>query len=234
MPPQNANDGVNVAIFHRAGLFRGNWLNWECFISQISNRLKFFLKMVAEKIANVLQSRSPKNLTGDHYKLAAVLMPIQERDDGAHLVLTKRAEQLNHHRGQVAFPGGRVDPDDRGELEAALRESHEEIGIDPSHVRVLGRLDQVTAAYDFVVTPFVGVIPPFYDFQLNPAETDAVFSVPIASLLEPTCLTIADHLSSHGEPVYHFYCDGWDIWGATARMIVQFLALVYGYQIKKL
>jgi hypothetical protein len=97
---------------------------------------------------------------------------------------------------------------------------------------VLGRLDQVTAAYDFVVTPFVGVIPPSYEFRLNPAETDAVFSVPIANLLEPKCVTLADHLSSHGEPVYHFYCDGWDIWGATARIIVQFLDLVYGYQVK--
>ena len=189
--------------------------------------------MVADKIAAVLQSRTPRNLSGDHYKLAAVLMPIQERDDGDHLVLTKRAEHLNHHRGQVAFPGGRVDADDGGELEAALRESQEEIGIDPGHVRVLGRLDQVTAANDFVVTPFVGVIPPFYEFRLNPAETDAVFSVPIAALLESNCVMIADHLSSHGEPIYHFYCNGWDIWGATARIIVQFLDLVYGYEIKK-
>jgi 8-oxo-dGTP pyrophosphatase MutT (NUDIX family) len=190
--------------------------------------------MIADRVASVLQDRSPKDLPGDRYRRAAVLMPIQEREDGDYLVLTKRAEQLNHHRGQVAFPGGRVDANDRGELEAALRESHEEIGIQPSHVRVLGRLDQVTAAADFVVTPFVGVIPPFYQFRLNPAETDAVFSVPIAALMEPQCMVIADHLSSRGEPIYHFYCNGWDIWGATARIIVQFLDLVYGYQIKKI
>jgi len=188
--------------------------------------------MVADKIASVLKSRSPKDLTHLRYKLAAVLMPIQEREDGAYLVLTKRAEDLNHHRGQVAFPGGRVDPDDRDELQAALREAQEEIGIDPAHVRVLGRLDQVTAAYDFVVTPFVGIIPAAYEFRLNPLETAAVFAVPVAALLEPNCVTIADHLSSHGEPVYHFYYDDWDIWGATARMIVQFLDLVYGYQIE--
>jgi 8-oxo-dGTP pyrophosphatase MutT (NUDIX family) len=194
---------------------------------------RFLLAMVADRIANVLQSRPPKNLSGESYKLAAVLIPIQEREDGDHIVLTKRAEQLTHHRGQVAFPGGRVDADDRGALEAALRESHEEIGIHPSDVRILGRLDQVTAAYDFVVTPFVGIIPPFYEFRLNPAETDAVFSVPIDALLEPKRVTIADHLSSHGEPVYHFYFNGWDIWGATARIIVQFLDLVYGYQVKK-
>jgi hypothetical protein len=84
--------------------------------------VKLFFTMVADKIATVLQSRTPRNLSGDHYKLAAVLIPIQERDDGDHLVLTKRAEHLNHHRGQVAFPGGRVDADDRSELAAALRE----------------------------------------------------------------------------------------------------------------
>lgn len=188
--------------------------------------------MIADHIVHLLRSRAAKTLPENHYKLAAVLMPIQERADGDYLVLTKRAERLNHHSGQVAFPGGRVDAGDRGELEAALRESHEEIGLDPSHVRVLGRLDQVTAAYDFVVTPFVGVIPPFYSFRLNPAETEAVFSVPIAALMEPKCLTVADHLSSRGEPVYHFYFDCWDIWGATARIIIQFLELFYGYRIK--
>jgi 8-oxo-dGTP pyrophosphatase MutT (NUDIX family) len=189
--------------------------------------------MVADKIASVLQSRAAHIIPGSEFKAAAVLVPIQEREDGDYLVLTKRSEQLNHHRGQVAFPGGRVDAGDDGELEAALRESHEEIGIEPSHVRILGRLDQVTAADNFVVTPFVGLIPSGYEFRLNPFETEAVFFVPIMALLEPKSLTVADRLSSHGEPVYHFYIDDWDIWGATARIIVQFLELVYGYQIKK-
>jgi 8-oxo-dGTP pyrophosphatase MutT (NUDIX family) len=189
--------------------------------------------MVADKIASLLQSRAPQIISGSQFKPAAVLVPIQEREDGAYLVLTKRSEQLNHHRGQVAFPGGRVDAGDDCELQAALRESYEEIGIEPSHVRILGRLDQVTAAYNFVVTPFVGVIPSAYEFRLNPLETEAVFFVPITALLESENLTVADRLSSYGEPVYHFYIDGWDIWGATARIIVQFLELVYGYQIKK-
>ncbi|HEU4340576.1 MAG TPA: CoA pyrophosphatase [Candidatus Binatia bacterium] len=190
--------------------------------------------MVADKIVTALEGRLAKNLTGFPYRLAAVLMPVQERDDGDCLVLTKRAEGLNHHRGQVAFPGGRVDAGDPGELEAALRESHEEIGIEPAHVRVLGRLDQVTAAYNFVVTPFVGVIPASYEFRLNPAETEAVFAVPIAALLDPARVTVADRLSAHGEPVYHFYFEEWDIWGATARIIVQFLELVYGYHVRKM
>lgn len=189
--------------------------------------------MVADKIASVLQARVPQIIPGSHFKPAAVLVAIQEREDDDYLVLTKRSEQLNHHRGQVAFPGGRLDRGDSDELQAALRESREEIGIDPSHVRILGRLDQVTAAYNFVVTPFVGVIPPAYEFCLNPFETEAVFFVPITALLQPRSLTIAERLSTHGEPIYHFYIDGWDIWGATARIIVQFLELIYGYEIKK-
>lgn len=189
--------------------------------------------MVADKIASVLQARVPQIITGSHFKPAAVLVAIQEREDDDYLVLTKRSEQLNHHRGQVAFPGGRLEGGDSDALQAALRESREEIGIDPSHVRILGRLDQVTAAYNFVVTPFVGVIPSAYEFRLNPFETEAVFFVPITALLEPRSLTIAERLSTHGEPIYHFYIDGWDIWGATARIIVQFLELIYGYQIKK-
>lgn len=160
-------------------------------------------------------------------------MPVQERDDGDYLVLTQRAEQLNHHRGQVAFPGGRVDAGDAGELEAALRESHEEIGIQPSDVRILGQLDQVMGAYGFLITPFVGVIPPAYEFRMNPHETAAVFTVPLSALLDPSSVTLADHFSSHGELVYHFYFDGWDIWGVTARIIIQFLELVYDYQVKQ-
>lgn len=189
--------------------------------------------MIRDRITVALRSRSPRNLLGAQYKSAAVLMPIQIRQDGEYFVLTKRADQLNHHRGQVAFPGGRVDVNDQGDLAAALRESNEEIGIDPADVQVLGRLDQVTAAYDFVVTPFVGLIPASYQFRVNPEETAAVFTIPIAALLDPSHVTVADRLSSHGESVYHFYIDGWDIWGATARMIVQFLELVYGYRIDK-
>jgi 8-oxo-dGTP pyrophosphatase MutT (NUDIX family) len=189
--------------------------------------------MIAEHITVALRSRSPRNFSGAQYKAAAVLMPIQAREDGEYFVLTKRADGLNHHRGQVAFPGGRVDATDQGELAAALRESHEEIGINPADVQVLGRLDQVTAAYDFIVTPFVGLIPPSYEFRVNPDETAAVFTIPIAALLDPRHVSVADRVSSHGEPIYHFYVDGWDIWGATARMIVQFLEWVYGYRVKK-
>lgn len=189
--------------------------------------------MVAERIARALQSRFPKSIAGNGYKPAAVLVPVEERENGDYLVLTKRAERLSHHSGQVAFPGGRVDDSDAGEIAAALRESEEEIGLHPWDVRILGQLDQVNAAYGFLVTPFVGVIPANYEFKINPAETSAVASVSIAALMESANFKLDDTLSPRGYPSYHFYVNDWDIWGVTARIIVQFLELAYGFQLRR-
>src|SRR5690348_11056597 len=101
---------------------------------------------VINRIAAALAARSPQVLEAPGFKQAAVLVPIQQRVDAAYLVLTQRTEMLNSHRGQVAFPGGKIEPRDAGAEAAALRESHEEIGLAPDDVRVLGQLDQVTAA----------------------------------------------------------------------------------------
>lgn len=191
--------------------------------------------MIANKLFSVLQSRAPQALSGEQFKPAAVLVPIQERADGDYLVLTQRTETVNSHKGQIAFPGGRVDPRDSGPMAAALRESHEEIGIEPGHVRILGQLDQVTAGSNYLVTPFVGVIPFPYEFRLNPAETTAVFSVPVSALLDPERFRVErrPYLSSQRYPIYHFHYQGWDIWGATARIITQLLEIAYGFEIQR-
>ena len=186
--------------------------------------------MLADKIAKALQSRSPQTIAGNGHKPAAVLVPIQERADGDHLVLTKRADHLRTHKGQIAFPGGRVDRSDADVTAAALRESYEEIGLGPDCVRVLGRLDEFTAGYGLVVTPVVGVIPAQCEFRIYPAETTAVASVPIASLMQPPNFTMNDYLSPGGHPSYHFYVNGWDVWGVTARIIVQFLEVAYDFK----
>jgi 8-oxo-dGTP pyrophosphatase MutT (NUDIX family) len=189
--------------------------------------------MVAEKIAAVLKTREAQTIAGNGYKPAAVLVPIQERHDGDFLVLTKRADGLPTHKGQIAFPGGSVDASDANAVEAALRESYEEIGIPPDCVQILGQLDQVTAGYGFVVTPVVAVIPAHWEFRIDLAETAAVASVPIKALMEPANFIMDDHLSPSGHPSYHFYVNGWDVWGVTARIIVQFLELVYEFEVGK-
>lgn len=163
-------------------------------------------------------------------KPAAVLVPIQESEQGEHLILTRRGYGLNSHGGEIAFPGGAVDSMDAGPLEAALRESEEEIGLHPGDVRVLGRLDPVITSSIYIVTPFVGIIPFPYEFRLNQAETEAVFSIPISSLLEPNCFRV-DQRAGDDRPVYHFHCRDLDIWGATARIVKQLLELAYSSKI---
>lgn len=189
--------------------------------------------MVAEKIVEALKSRKPEVIAGNGHKPAAVLIPIQERSDGDYLVLTKRADHLSTHSGQIAFPGGRVDPRDAGVTETALRECYEEIGIGPECVSVLGRLDEFTAGYGLVVTPVVGVIPAHCEFRLDPAETTAVASVPIELLMQQPNFAQDVQLSPGGHPSYHFYVNGWDVWGVTARIIVQFLELAYNFKIAR-
>jgi 8-oxo-dGTP pyrophosphatase MutT (NUDIX family) len=190
--------------------------------------------MVTDKIFTALISRSPEIVIGSGLKPAAVLIAIQERADGDYIVLTKRGDNMPTHKGQIAFPGGRVHAGDADLVATALRESHEEIGVVPEHVRVLGRLDEFTAGYGIVVTPVVGVIPPQYDFLLDLAETSAVASVPIRSLMEPGSYVKNAHLSPGGHPSYHFYVNnGWDIWGVTARILVQFLELAYDFESEK-
>jgi 8-oxo-dGTP pyrophosphatase MutT (NUDIX family) len=189
--------------------------------------------MLAEKITPVLKSRKAQTITGNNWKPAAVLVPIQERADGDYLVLTKRADGLPTHKGQIAFPGGRINASDVNAVAAALRESYEEIGLPLDCVEILGELDQVTAGYGFVVTPVVAIIPSHCQFRIDPAETTAVASVSIQTLMEPSNFIIDDHLSLGGHPSYHFYVNGWDVWGVTARIIVQFLELIYEFQVKK-
>ena len=189
----------------------------------------------------ILRTRTPKTIAGDDFRPAAVLAPIQERPDGDHLILTLRADNLSSHSGQVAFPGGSVDPDDDGPLATALRETEEEIGVDPGHVRILGRLDQVMAGYNshggqvaFPGDPFRGVdsLPVRVSSRYRSRETAEVFSVPVAALLRQEALTLDSRLSQRSEPIYHFQYREWDIWGATARMVKQLLELVYGYEAK--
>ena len=189
--------------------------------------------MIAEKISAALRSRIPELIAGNGHKPAGVLIPLQERHDDDYLVLTQRGDQLPTHKGQIAFPGGRVDAGDSDIFHTALRESKEEIGIDPQQVKILGRLDEFTAGYGLVVTPVVGVIPPHCEFRMDPRETTAVASVPIRSLMVQGNFVLDDQLSPGGHPSYHFYVNGWDVWGVTARILVQFLELAYDFPAKK-
>ena len=152
---------------------------------------------------------------------ASVLVPLIERAGGLNLILTRRAALLKHHPGQVAFPGGKQDATDATPLAAALREAHEEIGLGPEAVEVLGPLDRHETVTDFAVTPFVGLVAEGFRPVIDRAEVDEVFEVPLGFALDPANFQI--HGRAWQGQVRRYYVLPYGphyIWGATARMLM--------------
>jgi 8-oxo-dGTP pyrophosphatase MutT (NUDIX family) len=151
---------------------------------------------------------------------ASVLVPLIERGGGLNLILTRRAALLKHHPGQVAFPGGKQDPGDATPLDAALREAREEIGLMPDQVEVLGHFDLHETVTDFTVTPFVGRVDPRFRPEIDRAEVDEVFEVPLAFALDPANRQVHGRLWQGQFRRYYVIPYGPHyIWGATARML---------------
>jgi len=154
---------------------------------------------------------------------SAVLVLIYDRGGAPHLVLTKRTDTLEHHPGRVSLPGGRPDPGDASLAATALRETHEELGVTPESVRVVGRLPDVpTMVSGFVISPFVAVS----ELPLHPVPSEheiaRVLEIPIVALLEAdTALPESPDIRSLRYPL-----DGEDVWGATARILRGFAAVV--------
>jgi 8-oxo-dGTP pyrophosphatase MutT (NUDIX family) len=160
---------------------------------------------------------------------AAVLLPLFKNATDYHLVFTKRTDTLTHHKGQVSFPGGSFEPADGDLLTTALRESYEEVGIEPEHVSILGRLDDLaTFSTSFTISPFVGLIPHPYPFRPNPIEVAIVFDTSLSSLADPTVQRRYVRARDDGATIedYEFHVDGHVIWGATARIIHHFLEVM--------
>ncbi len=159
------------------------------------------------------------------WRRAAVLLPLHPTPHGWHLIFTRRTEDVPTHKGQISFPGGRVEPADPDLATTALRETHEELGVPPHQVQLIGRLDDVqTRVSRYVVSPFVGLLPSDPPLQPNPAEIADVFSVPLADLLDPAIHHV-EWWEYAGRPVpLHFYTwRGTTIWGLTGAILADFL-----------
>ena len=149
---------------------------------------------------------------------AAVLIAITERDEPG-VILTQRLQAMRRHGGQVAFPGGKIDPGEDA-VTAALREAHEELALPPSHVRLIGTTDRYQTGTGFDVTPVLGVIPPDLDLTPNPAEVAAWFEAPLSLLLDRSNWT-ENALVWRGQTRHYLemHYKGFRIWGVTAAIL---------------
>jgi 8-oxo-dGTP pyrophosphatase MutT (NUDIX family) len=153
---------------------------------------------------------------------ASVLIPIVARTDGPTLLLTKRADHLYHHGGQISFPGGRADEEDASRVATALRELEEEVGLHRRHVEVVGTLPDYHTGTGFCVTPVVSIVQPPFELQTDPFEVAEAFEVPLSFLMNGTHHQIrtADFPNGLGRRTYYsMQYEQYFIWGATAGIL---------------
>jgi len=162
---------------------------------------------------------------------AAVLAPIVDRDGEDHLLFTRRADHLGEHPGQMSFPGGGAEPTDDSLLETALREASEEIGLEPEEAEVVGQLDDIRTVTEYAVTPFVAHVPD-REYERDDNEVAEIVTLPLSGLLDPANFEYErrDHPYYGDIVVHYFHVDGYTVWGATGRILVQLLELTTDFE----
>jgi 8-oxo-dGTP pyrophosphatase MutT (NUDIX family) len=182
-----------------------------------------------DRIESALADYNPRRLDHPTASAAAVLILIHPNDGEPHVVFTERTNHVEHHKGQMSFPGGACDDGDDCSETTALRETWEEIGVEQTHVRIIGSLDDMLTISNFRVTPWVGVLEQLtpYPYSINDHEVAQVVEVPISFLLEEGNMELEVRQHQGREVlVPAFSYNGHRIWGATARMLHQLIELL--------
>lgn len=165
----------------------------------------------------------------DELAAAAVLVPLTELDGRMDVVLTKRSQKLRKHPGQVSFPGGRRDDTDRDLVFTALRESHEEIALQPADVEVYGALMQMPTVTGFEVTVYVGEFSQPYELSPNPAEIDTIIQTPLTDFIDDSLYRQEEaEWGGMKFPMHYLDIQGHNVWGATAYMLVELMDYLTG------
>jgi 8-oxo-dGTP pyrophosphatase MutT (NUDIX family) len=179
-------------------------------------------------IRETLGTRERRVLPMDNLKQSAVLVPLCWKENGPVILVTKRSMNVEHHKGEISFPGGRSETTDPDIFFTALRESDEEIGLKPADVEILGLLDDHISILGYHITPVVGAVPYPYDFRIN-SESDVLLSVPLAKALsDHAWMAEETTFMGRGINIYYLEIEGGFVWGATGRMIKHFADLLAG------
>jgi len=189
--------------------------------------LKAFDDDSLARLCELIRKRPAIEIEAPQLRRACVLIPII-RDNGWSLLFSRRADNLASHSGQIAFPGGAVEPGESFE-EAAIREAEEEVGIPARNVELIGRLDDViTANTGFLVAPFAGIVHDRVEYVLQAGEVAEVFEVLIEKLLDPALPDVRYVTYRDRQYPAYFYPYGpYEIWGLTGRILKAFLDLVW-------
>jgi len=181
-----------------------------------------------QRLKQALSQRRKQRLVDASRVPSAVLIPVYYKDGEYYILFTKRTDTVKDHKGQISFPGGAYEEQDGTLVNTCLRECAEEIGLPAEAVELLGELDDLpTTTSNYVISPFVAVIPWPCSFKVDPKEVEEIIEVPLSALLDKDCLHQATEIID-GQVVnkYEYHYQGRIIWGATARILNQFLGIV--------
>ncbi len=173
--------------------------------------------IMTQRVEHELKARK-QNL-----RSAAVMIALVERNHELFVLLTKRAEHLNHHPGQISFPGGKVEPFDLDVNAAAIREMQEEIGVSMQTTHLLGQLASLPTISGYLVTPVVGFVAENYKAKLDHNEVESLFEIPLAHFMQPNAITQQSiNIKGHEYPIYACTYKNHFIWGVTALILFAF------------
>ncbi len=183
---------------------------------------------VETRLKELLALRKKQRIADARRVPAAVLIPLYKKRGQYYIVFIKRTETVKDHKGQISFPGGARDNKDKTLLDTAIRECAEEIGIQPADIAILGELDdEITTTSNYIVTPFVAMIPWPYQFTINQAEVDEIIEAPLSCLLDKNCLRPnKEILNGKALESYAYHYQDKVIWGATARILNKLLGML--------
>ena len=180
-----------------------------------------------DQIRKMLSSRERKVIDNLSFARAAVLVPLYKKGEDCHLLFTKRTDKVKYHKSEISFPGGVFDEEDFELEKTALREAFEEVGLKEKDVQIIGVLDDIVTITEFIITPFVGLFPYPYSFKVSEIEIAELIEIPLSFFIKGDCYSkqVVFRMDRE-EMVDAFQYKNHIIWGATARILKQFLDLI--------
>lgn len=184
------------------------------------------MRLDYEQLGARLKARARASTAGGAYEPAGVTIPLYDREGGTHVLLTLRTEKVKHHKGQISFPGGAAEKADGSIFETAIRETVEEVGIPAGHIHVIGAADDIVTISGFCVTPVIVRLDHPFPTAVCRDEIAEIIEVPLAALLAPGVPRIEQWEMDERPVEMYFYDYGaYTIWGATGRILRQFLGI---------